>query len=56
MNIKAYVEGYDAYCEGVDVSDNPYDESEELNGAATDEDLCASSRFTGCAAAHTTPR
>jgi len=26
---KAYDEGYDAYWEGVDVSDNPYDEENE---------------------------
>ena len=29
MNNEAFGEGYDAYWEGVDVSDNPYDEENE---------------------------
>ena len=30
-NNQAYDEGYDAYWEGVDVSDNPYDEEKEAD-------------------------
>ena len=31
MNNEAYDEGYDAYWEGVDDSDNPYDEKQEAD-------------------------
>jgi ribosome modulation factor len=33
MPIDAFDEGYDAYWDGVDVSDNPYDEETEERGS-----------------------
>ena len=35
MNNEAYDQGYDAYWEGVDVNDNPYDQEKDADGFAS---------------------
>lgn len=38
IDANAYGEGYDAYCNGVDISENPYDANEDPNAHRSWED------------------